>query len=82
MYAVRVVAVGWGRECLLRVRAWLRLNALLINCSGTFTLAATAAATLGNGWWCYVRDTGTGVITLDPNASEALFLSKSKLHQK
>jgi len=44
----------------------------LINCSGTFTLAVTAAATLGNGWWCYVRDTGTGVITLDPNGSETV----------
>lgn len=44
----------------------------LINCSGTFTLAVTAAATLGNGWWCYVRDTGTGVITLDPSGSETV----------
>ena len=44
----------------------------LINCSGTFTLAVTAAATLGNGWWCYVRDTGTGVITLDPAGSETV----------
>jgi len=44
----------------------------LINCSGTFTLSVTAAATLGNGWWCYVRDTGTGVITLDPSGSETV----------
>lgn len=44
----------------------------LVNCSGTFTLAVTAAATLGNGWWCYVRNTGTGTITLDPNGAETV----------
>lgn len=42
----------------------------LVNCSGTFTLSVTAAATLGNGWWCYVRNTGTGTITLDPSGTE------------
>ena len=44
----------------------------LIDCSGTFTLAVTAAATLGDGWWCYVRNTGTGVVTLDPNGAETV----------
>jgi len=44
----------------------------LVNCSGTFTLSVTAAATLGNGWWCYVRNTGTGVVTLDPNGAETV----------
>lgn len=44
----------------------------LINCSGTFTLSVTAAATLGNGWWCYVRNTGTGTVTLDPNGTETV----------
>lgn len=44
----------------------------LVNCSGTFTLAATAAATLGDGWWCYVRNTGTGVVTLDPDGTETV----------
>lgn len=44
----------------------------LINCSGTFTLAVTAAATLGGSWWCYVRNTGTGVVTLDPNGAETV----------
>lgn len=44
----------------------------LIDCSGTFTLSVTAAATLGNGWWCYVRNTGTGTVALDPNASETV----------
>ena len=40
--------------------------------SGTFTQAFTAAATLGNGWFCYVRNSGSGNITLDPNASELI----------
>lgn len=44
----------------------------LLSCSGTFTLAFTAAATLGDGWFCVVRNTGTGNITLDPNGAELI----------
>lgn len=40
--------------------------------SGTFTLAITAAATLKDGWHCWVRNTGTGVVTLDPNGAETI----------
>ena len=40
--------------------------------SGTFTWSITAAATLGAGWWCYVKNSGTGVPTLDPNSSETV----------
>jgi hypothetical protein len=40
--------------------------------SGTFTQTFTAAATLGNGWYCYLRNSGSGDITLDPNASELI----------
>lgn len=44
-----------------------------IDCtSGTFTLSFTAAATLTNGWWCRISNSGTGNITLDPNASETI----------
>ena len=44
----------------------------LINASGTFTLAATAAATLGSGWYCYVRNTSNGDVTIDPASTEQI----------
>jgi hypothetical protein len=45
----------------------------IIDCtSGTFTLTLTAAATLGNGFNYTVRNSGTGVVTVDANASETI----------
>lgn len=44
----------------------------LVDCAGTWTLGFAAAATLGVGWWCYVRNIGTGVITADPSGSELI----------
>lgn len=32
--------------------------------SGTFTQTFTAAATLGSGWFCYLRNSGSGEITI------------------
>lgn len=40
--------------------------------SGTFTQTFTAAATLGNGWTVSYKDSGTGIITLDPNGAELI----------
>ena len=44
----------------------------IIDCSGTWTLSVTAAATLGAGWWCYVRNAGNGDITIDPSGAELI----------
>lgn len=48
------------------------ISTLINITSGTFSQTFTAAATLGSGWFCYIRNSGTGDITLDPNASELI----------
>lgn len=40
--------------------------------SGTFSQTFDACASLGNGWFCYIQNSGTGDITLDPNGSETI----------
>lgn len=40
--------------------------------SGTFSQTFDAVATLGDGWWCILRNSGTGDITLDPNSTELI----------
>lgn len=40
--------------------------------SGTFSQTFDLAATLGSGWYCYIRNSGTGDITLDPNGAELI----------
>jgi hypothetical protein len=45
----------------------------IINCTAnTFTVSLTAAATLGSGFNCWIWNTGTGVITIDPNGTETV----------
>lgn len=45
----------------------------IINCtSGTFTVSLDPAATLGSGFNCWIWNTGTGAITIDPNGSETI----------
>jgi len=48
------------------------LNKIINITSGTFTQTFTAASTVGNGWFCYIKNSGTGNITLDPNSSELI----------
>ena len=44
----------------------------VIDCSGTFTVSLTAAATLGDRFTVGIRNSGTGLITIDPNSSETI----------
>ncbi len=43
-----------------------------IRATSTFTQTLDAAATLGDGWNVLYQNSGTGVITIDPNASETI----------
>jgi len=48
-------------------------RATLINWNGaSATLSLTAAVTLGEDWFCYVRNSGSSNITIDPNLSELI----------
>jgi hypothetical protein len=48
-------------------------NSTLINyTAGSFTQTLTAAATLGNGWFCYARNSSSNNITFDPNGGELI----------
>jgi hypothetical protein len=40
--------------------------------AGTWTLALTAASSLGDGFCCAVANVGSGTITIDPNGTEAI----------
>lgn len=40
--------------------------------SGTFSQTFSAAATLTAGWYCWIRNSGTGDVTLEPDGSEQI----------
>lgn len=44
----------------------------LISASGTLTQTFQPAATLGEGWFCYLQNEGNGDVTLDPDGAETI----------
>lgn len=71
--------VKWGDVSSLKRRpisAGYSLSAddkgLLISASGTLTQTFQPAATLGEGWFCYLQNAGNGDITLDPDGAETI----------
>ncbi|WP_054008032.1 hypothetical protein [Cypionkella psychrotolerans] len=44
----------------------------VLDCSNTWTLTLPAAATAGTGFSLLIRNGGSGIITLDPNAAELI----------
>lgn len=45
---------------------------LIISTGGALTFNFTAAAVLGSTWFTFVRNSGSGTLTLDPNSSETI----------
>ena len=47
-------------------------NGIIYNCTATWTMSLTAAATLGSGFLFGVINSGAGVVTVDPNSTETI----------
>lgn len=45
---------------------------LIFNSASNITVAIAAGATLWDGWYCDIYNFAAGVVTIDPNASEAI----------
>lgn len=71
-FATGTASVGYSARTSNTILAAGDKGKLIDVTSGTFSQTFTAAATLGAGWWCWLRNSGTGDVTLDPNASELI----------
>lgn len=47
-------------------------NKKFIIADNTITLGFDVATTLGSGWYIYIHNKGTGIVTLDPSAAELI----------
>ena len=47
-------------------------NSKTIVCTAAFTQTLTAAATLGTGWFVYIRNQSSGTVVIDPNGAELI----------
>lgn len=44
----------------------------VVSTGGSITFSLTASATLTSGWFAYVRNSGNGTLTIDPNGAETI----------
>lgn len=42
--------------------------------AGAITVSLTAAATLGSGFWCWLKNIGTTTVTIDPDGTERIYI--------
>lgn len=69
--AVKSLKIGRYQTKSAGYTAVLADLATIFRITATATLALTAAATLGTGWWCIVKADG-GDVTVDPDSSETI----------
>jgi len=69
---LRVEAPVSGKTTAYTITTTDRGKVIRATGAGFFTLSFTAVATLGDGWFCYVRNDATGTVTLDPNSTEQI----------
>lgn len=71
----RIVRLETEIQTLAKTSAYTALLADFGKCilvTNTTTITLTAAATLGDGWYIYIKNNGTDTVTIDGNASETI----------
>lgn len=67
---IRINALHDRKTATYTAAASDRGRLLEFDSASAITLNLTAAATLGEGWFAYVKNSGAGVLTIDPNGAE------------